>query len=90
MDLTAFRLTRNGREVHLGPIEFRLLKFLLQNPKRVFSRQELLNAVWSGNVHVQPRNVDVHVRRLRSSVNREGEPDIVRTVRMAGYILEIE
>jgi two-component system, OmpR family, phosphate regulon response regulator PhoB len=90
MDLTAFRVTRDGREIHLGPIEFRLLKFLLQNPKRVFSRQEIIDAVWDRDVHVQPRNVDVQVRRLRRSMNRDGEPDIIRTIRMAGYALEIE
>jgi two-component system, OmpR family, phosphate regulon response regulator PhoB len=90
MDLTAFRVTRNGREIHLGPIEFRLLKFLLQNPKRVFSRQEIIDAVWDRDVHVQPRNVDVQVRRLRRSMNRDGEPDIIRTIRMVDYALEIE
>ena len=90
MDLAARRVRRNGRAIHLGPTEFRLLTFLMQHPQRVFSREELLNAVWGHDIHVEPRTVDVHVRRLRKAVNGDGEIDIVRTVRSAGYALDIE
>jgi len=90
MDLTMHRVQRNGRPIHLGPTEFRLLEFLLEHPRRVFSREELLDAVWGRDIHVEPRTVDVHVRRLRKSINAEGEADLVRTVRAAGYALDIE
>ena len=90
MDLAAHRVQRNGRAVHLGPTEYRLLEFLMQHPRRVFSREEVLNAVWGPDIHVEPRTVDVHVRRLRKSINGAGELDVVRTVRAAGYALDTE
>ena len=90
MDLTSHRVQRNGRSIHLGPTEFRLLEFLMQHPRRVFSREELLNSVWGPDIHVEPRTVDVHIRRLRKSINGDGELDIVRTVRAAGYALDTE
>jgi two-component system phosphate regulon response regulator PhoB len=90
LDLAAHRVHRNGRPVHLGPTEFRLLAFFLQHPRRVFSREEVLNAVWGPDIHVEPRTVDVHIRRLRKSINAEGELDLVRTVRAAGYALDAE
>ena len=90
MDLSAHRVHRNGRAIHLGPTEFRLLEFLMQHPRRVFSREELLNAVWGPDIHVEPRTVDVHIRRLRKSINGDGELDVVRTVRAAGYALDTE
>ena len=90
MDQSAHRVQRNGRAVHLGPTEYRLLEFLMQHPRRVFSREELLNAVWGRDIHVEPRTVDVHIRRLRKSINGEGELDVVRTVRAAGYALDTE
>ncbi len=90
MDLAAHRVTRNGRRVHLGPTEFRLLEFLMQHPRRVFSREEMLDAVWGPDIHVEPRTVDVHIRRLRKSINADGELDVVRTVRTAGYALDTE
>jgi len=90
MDLTTHRVQRNSRAVHLGPTEFRLLEFFLQHPRRVFSREELLDAVWGPDIHVEPRTVDVHIRRLRKSINGEGELDVVRTVRAAGYALDTE
>ncbi len=90
MDLAAHRVTRNGRRLHLGPTEFRLLEFLLQHPRRVFSREELLDAVWGPDIHVEPRTVDVHIRRLRRAINGENEMDIVRTVRSAGYALDTD
>ncbi len=90
MDLAAHRVQRNGRAVHLGPTEFRLLEFFLQHPRRVFSREELLDAVWGRDIHVEPRTVDVHIRRLRKAINGESELDVVRTVRAAGYALDTE
>jgi two-component system, OmpR family, phosphate regulon response regulator PhoB len=90
MDLGAHRVTRNGRAVHLGPTEYRLLKFFLEHQGRVFSREQLLDAVWGHDVYVEPRTVDVHIRRLRKALNAPGEADIVRTVRSAGYALDHE
>ncbi len=90
MDLATHRVQRNGRLIHLGPTEFRLLEFFLQHPERVFSREELLDAVWGRDIHVEPRTVDVHIRRLRKAVNGDGEADLVRTVRAAGYALDAE
>ena len=88
MDLVAHRVTRGGRPVHLGPTEFRLLRFLLQHPGRVFSREQLLDQVWGHDVYVEPRTVDVHIRRLRKAINDGAGSDLVRTVRSAGYALE--
>jgi two-component system phosphate regulon response regulator PhoB len=79
------RVTRNGREIHLGPTEFRLLEFLMQSPGRVFSRAQLLDGVWGRNVYVDERTVDVHIGRLRKAMMRGEETDPVRTVRGAGY-----
>jgi len=90
LDLAAHRVQRAGRAVHLGPTEFRLLEFLMQHPARVFTREELLNAVWGPDIHVEPRTVDVHIRRLRKAINAEGDLDIIRTVRAAGYALDTE
>lgn len=89
MDLNAHRVTRGGRYVHLGPTEFRLLQFLMEHPGTVFSREELLNAVWGPDIYVEPRTVDVHIRRLRKVLNAETEVDVIRTVRAAGYALDI-
>ncbi|NFV78981.1 phosphate regulon transcriptional regulator PhoB [Magnetospirillum aberrantis] len=88
MDLAAHRVTRGDRPVHLGPTEFRLLQFFMQHPGNVFSREELLNAVWGPDIYVEPRTVDVHIRRLRKALNGENEDDIIRTVRAAGYALD--
>ena len=88
MDLVAHRVTRAGRPVHLGPTEFRLLRFLMQHPGRVFSREQLLDSVWGHDVYVEPRTVDVHIRRLRKALNEGTELDIVPTVRSAGYSLD--
>jgi two-component system phosphate regulon response regulator PhoB len=88
MDQDAHRVTRNGRILHLGPTEYRLLEFFMRHPGRVFSREQVLDAVWGRDIHVEPRTVDVHVRRLRLAVNGEGEADLIRTVRAAGYALD--
>ena len=90
MDLAAHRVRRAGRELHLGPTEFRLLRFLMENPGRVFSREQLLDRVWGREVYVEPRTVDVHIRRLRKAINGPKERDLVRTVRSAGYALDAE
>ncbi len=90
LDPSSHRVLRNGRALHLGPTEFRLLEFFLRHPKRVFSREDVLNAVWGRDIHVEPRTVDVHIRRLRKAINGPGEIDIVRTVRAAGYALDLE
>lgn len=88
MDLTAHRVQRGQRKVHLGPTEFRLLRHLLQHPGRVFSREQLLDAVWGRDVYVELRTVDVHIRRLRKAINDGQEADLIRTVRSAGYALD--
>ena len=88
MDLAAHRVRRGPRDVHLGPTEFRLLRYLMQHPGRVFSREQLLDAVWGRDVYVEPRTVDVHIRRLRKALNIEDETDLIRTVRSAGDALD--
>jgi two-component system phosphate regulon response regulator PhoB len=88
MDLSAHRVLRGSRSVHLGPTEFRLLRFLLERPGRVYSREQLLDAVWGRDIYVEPRTVDVHIRRLRKAINAPGETDLIRTVRSAGYALD--
>ena len=90
MDQDAHRVTRNGRALHLGPTEYRLLEFVLQHPGRVFTREQVLDAVWGRDIHVEPRTVDVHIRRLRKAINAPGEVDLIRTVRAAGYALDAE
>ncbi|MDR2902649.1 MAG: phosphate regulon transcriptional regulator PhoB [Lactobacillales bacterium] len=88
MDFTQRRVTRNGKNIHLGPTEFRLLQVFMEKPGEVFSREALLKAVWGASIHVELRTVDVHIRRLRRALNAGGMADIIRTVRSAGYALE--
>tara|TARA_R110002110_G_scaffold165930_9_gene366303 strand:+ start:1304 stop:2002 length:699 start_codon:yes stop_codon:yes gene_type:complete len=88
IDRVAHRVRRGGREVHLGPTEYRLLEHLIQHPGRVFSREQLLDAVWGADVYVEARTVDVHVGRLRRALTGTGEKDPIRTVRSAGYSLD--
>ena len=90
LDQDAHRVSRAGRPLHLGPTEYRLLEFLMRHPGRVFSREQVLDAVWGRDIHVEPRTVDVHIRRLRKAVNGPGEEDVIRTVRSAGYALDSE
>lgn len=85
---TGHRVTRRGKSINLGPTEFRLLKFLMEHPGRVFSREQLLNAVWGNDIAIEQRTIDVHIRRLRKGIGLAGAPDPVRTVRSAGYALE--
>jgi len=88
MDLSSHRVLRDGRSVHLGPTEFRLLRFLMERPGRVYSREQLLDAVWGREIYVEARTVDVHIRRLRKALNGPDDTDIIRTVRSAGYALD--
>ncbi|MBW8725653.1 MULTISPECIES: phosphate regulon transcriptional regulator PhoB [Inquilinus] len=90
MDLGGHRVRRGNRDVHLGPTEFRLLRHFMQHPGRVFSREQLLDIVWGHDVYVEPRTVDVHIRRLRKALNDESETDLIRTVRSAGYSLDVQ
>jgi two-component system phosphate regulon response regulator PhoB len=88
LDPAARRVYHLETELHLGPTEFRLLRYLLEHPGRVFSREQLLDAVWGTDVYVEPRTVDVHIRRLRKAINQDDEMDLIRTVRSAGYALD--
>jgi two-component system phosphate regulon response regulator PhoB len=88
IDRAAHRVKRGRRDIHLGPTEFRLLDHLIQYPGRVFSREQLLDAVWGSDVYVEARTVDVHIGRLRKALNEAGESDPIRTVRSAGYSLD--
>jgi len=88
LDRETRRVRRAGRDVHLGPTEFRLLDVLMSRPGRVFSREQLLDRVWGTDVYVEIRTVDVHVGRLRKAVNKRGETDPIRTVRASGYALD--
>ena len=89
MDTATHKVQRAGKAVSLGPTEFRLLRHFLSNPRRVFSRERLLDCVWGRDADIELRTVDVHIRRLRRAINDQGTyPDIIRTVRSAGYALD--
>ncbi|MGN6270718.1 MAG: phosphate regulon transcriptional regulator PhoB [Sphingomonas sp.] len=88
MDTVAHKVRRGGHALQLGPTEFRLLRHFLEHPGWVFSRERLLDAVWGHDTEIEARTVDVHIRRLRKAINRDGRPDIIRTVRSAGYSLD--
>jgi two-component system, OmpR family, phosphate regulon response regulator PhoB len=88
MDLVGHRVMRSNAPIHLGPTEFRLLRVLLERPGRVFSREQLLDAVWGREAEIEPRTVDVHIRRLRKAMNDGARRDLIRTVRAAGYALD--
>jgi len=90
MDTVGHKVRRDGASVPLGPTEFRLLRHFLEHPGRVFSRERLLDSVWGRDSDIEPRTVDVHIRRLRKAINEGGRPDIIRTVRSAGYALDAE
>jgi two-component system phosphate regulon response regulator PhoB len=85
LDRETHRVRRGGKELHLGPTEFKLLEFLMQSPGRVFSREQLLDSVWGHDVYIDERTVDVHVGRLRKALHQARKPDPIRTVRGAGY-----
>ena len=88
MDLATHRVSRDGKPLHLGPTEFRLLRLFMERPDRVFSREQLLDKVWGPDIHVEIRTVDVHIRRLRKALGCDGDNDVIRTVRGAGYALD--
>ena len=84
----ARRVYRGGKEIKLGPTEYNLLNFFIKNPKRVYSREQLLNHVWGNDIYVETRTVDVHIRRLRKAINIDNQCDLIRTVRSAGYSID--
>ncbi len=88
LDRDSHRVHRRSREVRLGPTEFRLLEFFMSSPGRVFSRSQLLDGVWGHDIYVDERTVDVHIGRLRKALNFSNMPDVIRTVRGAGYSME--
>ena len=90
LDQEAHKVTRDGKPIRLSPTGFRLLETLMEKPSRVYSRERLLGRVWGGDVFVELRTVDVHIRRLRKALNAQGGPNIIRTVRGAGYALDEE
>ena len=90
LDAVAHKSKRAGQTLQLGPTEFRLLRHFLEHPGRVFSRERLLDAVWGMDSDIELRTVDVHIRRLRKAVNLPGLPDLIRTVRSAGYALDLD
>lgn len=88
LDPASHRVRRGGEAIHLGPTEFRLLRYFLERQGRVLSRQQILDGVWGMESDIDERTVDVHVRRLRKAINREGDADLIRTVRSAGYAMD--
>ena len=89
LDATSHRVRRGGEALHLGPTEFRLLRYFMERPNRVVSRQQILDGVWGMDSDIDERTVDVHIRRLRKAINRDGEIDPIRTVRAAGYAMDV-
>lgn len=89
-DTEKFKVSRNGSALNVGPTEFRLLSVFLSRPGRVWSRDQLLERVWAHDLDIDLRTVDVHVGRLRKALRQAGKPDPIRTVRSAGYSLDLE
>ncbi len=85
LDAVAHRVSARGKILDMGPMEFRLLRFFMERPERVFSRAQLLNSVWGENVYVEERTVDVHIRRLRKALEPTGHDRLIQTVRGTGY-----
>lgn len=90
LDPVEHRVRRAGRPLHLGPKEFRLLAHFMERPRRVYTREQLLDAVWGMSSTVGARTVDVHIRRLRKAINLPGEPDLIRTIRATGYAMDTD
>jgi two-component system phosphate regulon response regulator PhoB len=88
LDRVKKRVSRGGRDVELGPTEYRLLEYLMERPGRVFTREQLLDGVWGSDVYIDERTVDVHVGRLRKALNRGRDTDPIRTVRGSGYSID--
>ena len=87
VDRITRRVFRKNKEIHLGPKEYDLINFFIKNPKRVYSRDLILENIWTNNINVETRTVDVHIRRLRQTINIKGTKELIRTVRSAGYSL---
>ena len=87
LDRIEKRVYRGEKRIDLGPTEFRLLEFFLVNPKRVYTRDQILENVWPNNINVESRTIDVHIRRLRQAINLDGKKELIRTVRSSGYSL---
>ena len=85
LDNASHRVSVGGEELHLGPTEFRLLQFFMTHPERVYSRSQILDRVWGGNVYIEERTVDVHIRRLRKALEPSGHDHVLQTVRGSGY-----
>jgi two-component system phosphate regulon response regulator PhoB len=90
MDTLSRRVLSDGVEIHLGPIDYRLLEFFMENPGRVFSRSQLLDRVWGANVYLEERTVDVHIRRLRKALDEAGVSSYLQTARGHGYRFIVE
>ena len=88
IDRVSMKVSRKEKEINLGPKEYKLLNFLIKQPKRVYSRDQLLEQVWGDDINVESRTVDVHSTRLRQAINIDGVKPLIRTVRSAGYSLE--
>jgi len=88
VDTLTHKVTRGGHLVHLGPTEYKLLCTFLERPGRVYSRAQLLDLVWGRDIYVEERTIDVHIRRLRKALNADAAPDLIRTVRGAGYSID--
>lgn len=88
LDLDTYKVSRGGQDIHLGPTEFKLLQHFMEHAGKVRSRAQLLDAVWGLDAEVEERTIDVHIRRLRKAMNEQGDQDIIRTVRSAGYAFE--
>jgi two-component system, OmpR family, phosphate regulon response regulator PhoB len=89
MNMASHRVSRRGKSIVLGPTEFRLLRHFMENPTRVFSREQLLTAIWGTGVYVECRTIDVHIRRLRRALNHDHGQNMIRTVRSVGYSLDV-
>ncbi|PZV40405.1 two-component system response regulator [Mesorhizobium kowhaii] len=88
MNVDARRVRGNGHDIHLGPLQYKLLQHLLENPGKVFKRKELKDAAWGPNIHVEERTVDVHISRIRKELKRTSAGSVIRTIRSEGYSLE--
>tara|TARA_X000000368_G_C23052428_1_gene722097 strand:+ start:1705 stop:2394 length:690 start_codon:yes stop_codon:yes gene_type:complete len=90
INLNEHKVYRGNKKIHLGPTEYKLLKHLMENPGRVYSREQLLNSVWGHGIFVEVRTVDTHIRRLRKALNKTGAKNYIRTIRAAGYSIDYE
>ena len=88
MIITEHKVYRGNLRIHLGPTEYKLLKHLMENPSRVYSREQLLDSVWGHGIYVESRTIDTHIRRLRKAINIQGKKNFIRTIRAAGYSID--